>query len=106
LGYAKEDIGNRPDAWLDRIHPGDRAQVQEALAQHLRGESEHFESSHRLQHRDGSFRWVLVRGLAVRDEGGRAYRMAGSLSDLTGRGVHDPLTGLPNRPFFMSRLET
>src|SRR5205823_4576674 len=92
--------------WLDRIHPGDRQQVQEELARHLRGETPHFESSHRLLHRDGGYRWVLVRGLALRDEGDRAYRMAGSLSDLTGRGVHDPLTGLPNRAFFTSRLAT
>jgi len=107
LGLAADDeVGNRPDTWLDRVHPGDRQLVQEELSRHLRGESPHFESSHRVLHRDGGYRWVRVRGLALRDQGGRAYRMAGSLSDLTGRGVHDPLTGLPNRAFFMSRLTT
>jgi diguanylate cyclase (GGDEF)-like protein/PAS domain S-box-containing protein len=110
LGLGEEPASDepqparRPDVWLQRIHPADRQQVEEELARHLRGESGHFESGHRLLHQDGSYRWVLVRGLAVRDEAGRACRMAGSLSDLTGRGVHDPLTGLPNRAFFMSRL--
>jgi diguanylate cyclase (GGDEF)-like protein/PAS domain S-box-containing protein len=104
LGYTAEEVGSRPDGWLDRIHPGDRESVQQTLERHLRGETAHFESSHRVLHREGTYRWVLVRGLAVRADGGLAYRMAGSLSDLTGRGVHDPLTGLPNRAFFASRL--
>src|SRR3546814_2235360 len=34
---------------------------------------------------DGSYRWVHSRGLGVRDDTGRAYRMAGSLSDITER---------------------
>jgi diguanylate cyclase (GGDEF)-like protein/PAS domain S-box-containing protein len=106
LGLAPGEIGDRPDTWLDRVHPADRALVQEELSRHLRGESAHFESSHRVQHRDGAHRWVLVRGVAVRDEKGGAYRMAGSLSDLSGGGAHDLLTGLPSRAFFMGRLTT
>src|SRR3546814_16364173 len=34
---------------------------------------------------DGSYRWVHSRGLGVRDDTGRVYRMAGSLSDITER---------------------
>ena len=106
LGYAPGELGDRPDAWLDRVHPADQALVREELSRHLRGESSHFESSHRVRHRDGTHRWMLVRGVAVRDEKGSAYRMAGSLSDLGGGGAHDPLTGLPTRAFFMGRLTT
>jgi diguanylate cyclase (GGDEF)-like protein/PAS domain S-box-containing protein len=106
LGFAAGEVGDRPDAWLDRVHPADQALVREELSRHLRGESAHFESSHRALQRNGDYRWVLVRGLAVRDEAGGAYRMAGSLSDISGGGAHDPLTGLPSRAFFMGRLTT
>jgi len=47
---------------------------------------------------------VLTRGVTVRDEEGRAIRMAGSMSDMTGRGVFDPLTALPNRMLLLDRL--
>ena len=36
----------------------------------------------RLLHRDGNYRWMLVRGLAIRDGAGRASRFAGSLTDM------------------------
>ena len=74
----------------------------------------HFEDEHRIRRKDGSFMWVLSRGLAVRDNNGWAIRMAGSMTDVSQRKVaeerllhaafHDGLTGLPNRALFMDRL--
>src|SRR5205814_1274208 len=40
---------------------------------------------HRMIHRDGGIRWMLCRGLAVRDSSDAVYRMAGSMSDVTRR---------------------
>ncbi len=47
---------------------------------------------------------MLIRGLAVRDRDGKAYRIAGSQTDTTGRKAYDELTGLPNRMLFLDRL--
>jgi diguanylate cyclase (GGDEF)-like protein len=65
-------------------------------------------------HRSGAYRWVLVRGLAVRSVGKQAHRLAGSLTDITARktteerllhdAMHDVLTGLPNRAYFLDQL--
>src|SRR5690242_7538562 len=104
LGYQDHDIGENPEEWLGRIHDADRDRVSEEIAAHQRRSTPHFESEHRILHRDGSFRWVLSRGLAVHDAADKALRMAGSLTDITEAKVSDPLTGLPNRLLFIDRL--
>jgi len=84
LGYQEDEIGNRPQEWLDRIHVADRGRVKDEIAAHQTGLTPHFESENRVQHKDGSFRWMLSRGLAVHDASGKALRMAGSQTDITG----------------------
>jgi diguanylate cyclase (GGDEF)-like protein/PAS domain S-box-containing protein len=115
LGYKDEEIGSRPDEWLSRVHPEDMEQVQAALTSHLLGSTPHFVSEHRVKRRDGLYRWVLSRGLAVWDAARSLYRMAGSMTDVTEQketekqllhnAYHDVLTGLPNRALFMDRLK-
>jgi diguanylate cyclase (GGDEF)-like protein/PAS domain S-box-containing protein len=105
LGYREDEIGSRPEEWLDRIHVADRERVKLEIDGHRKGITPHFESETRIQHKDGSFRWVLSRGLAVRDASGNALRMAGSQTDITGGKLADALTGLPNRLLFLDRLE-
>jgi diguanylate cyclase (GGDEF)-like protein/PAS domain S-box-containing protein len=104
LGYQEGQIGDRPEEWFDRIHDADRERVKEEIAAHQKGLTPHFESEHRVLHKDGSFRWMLSRGVAVHDASGNALRMAGSLTDITEGKVSDPLTGLPNRLLFIDRV--
>jgi diguanylate cyclase (GGDEF)-like protein/PAS domain S-box-containing protein len=104
LGFRENEIEDRLEEWLGRIHDADRNRVKEEIDAHQRGLTPHFESEHRLLHKDGGFRWMLSRGLAVHDAAGRALRMAGSQTDITERKVSDPLTGLPNRLLFIDRL--
>jgi diguanylate cyclase (GGDEF)-like protein/PAS domain S-box-containing protein len=114
LGYADAFASDRPDAWFDLVHPDDVGRLRREINLHLAGESMHFENEHRIRHADGSWRWVLTRGLTTRDADGRPRRITGSLSDITDRRVaqerlihdalHDSLTGLPNRALFLDRL--
>ena len=73
------------EAWLVRVHPDDRALYRERMVAHLKGESTHFELEARLATRSGEFRWFQSRGVAQRDEDGVAYRMVGSIGDITAR---------------------
>ncbi len=114
LGYAEHEIENNINEWLDRIHPEERERVLSALRAHLEGLTSHFENEHRVMHETGVYRWVVCRGLAARDEHGKALEFGGSLTDVTHRKVaeeqlahrafYDPLTNLPNRALFLDRL--
>jgi len=104
LGCEEGEIGDRPEEWFDRIHDADRERVKEEIAAHQKGLTPHFESEHRVQHKEGGFRWMLSRGVAVHDAVGNVVRMAGSQTDITEGKVSDPLTGLPNRLLFIDRV--
>jgi len=104
LGYQEGEIGDRPEEWFDRIHDADRERVKKEIAAHQKDLTPHFESEHRVLHKDGSFRWMLSRGVAVHDVSGNVLRMAGSQTDITEGKVSDPLTGLPNRLLFIDRV--
>src|SRR5258708_1441758 len=58
LGYQEREIWDRPEEWFDRIHDVDRERVKEEIAAHQKGLTPHFESEHRVLHKDGSFRWM------------------------------------------------
>jgi diguanylate cyclase (GGDEF)-like protein/PAS domain S-box-containing protein len=105
LGWTEEGIGTTPAEWFDRVHADDLPRVRAKVEAALEGRESHFEDEYRMRHQDGSFRWVLGRGFAVRDQDGIAYRMAGAQTDVTDRRAYDPLTGLPNRALFVERLE-
>ncbi len=104
LGYQDDEIGSSIEEWFSRTHREDVGLLQERIKEHTEGRSEYFEIEHRISHKDGSYRWVVCRGVAVRNAGNRAVRMAGSQRDVTSDRVSDPLTGLPNRTLFMDRL--
>lgn len=114
LGFEDEEIIATPLTWFSLVHAEDRRQLEAKINAHLDGNTPHFECEYRIQHRDGSFRWMLSRGMALLDLAGKAYRMAGSQSDITAKKIaeaqltheafHDTLTDLPNRALFQNRL--
>jgi diguanylate cyclase (GGDEF)-like protein/PAS domain S-box-containing protein len=114
LGYD-EDFLPDTNAWLELVHPDDRATYNSAVSQHLKGKNEFFYCEYRVMAKDGTYRWIASRGLAVRDRHGKAFQMVGSVTDITERrnhqeemeflAQHDALTGLPNRLLFSQHLQ-
>jgi PAS domain S-box-containing protein len=85
LGYAEDEIQNHLDSCCALIHPDDRETIEAAVNAHLEGLTPHLEIEHRMFHKDGSIRWVLLRGTAIRDSMGKPYRAIGTNTDITDR---------------------
>jgi diguanylate cyclase (GGDEF)-like protein/PAS domain S-box-containing protein len=103
IGFADDELPSALDSWLGRIHPEDRPRVDSAIAATREGASLHLAVEHRVLHRDGSYRWMLARGVGQRSAG-VTMRLTGSQTDLTDRKLVDPVTGLPNRAVFQQKL--
>jgi diguanylate cyclase (GGDEF)-like protein/PAS domain S-box-containing protein len=114
LGFSESEISVSPEEWFSRVHPDDVAMLRANIDAHRHGATPSIEHEHRMRCKGGEYRWMLSRGVAVRDAAAGATRIAGSQTDITERKVaidrlthdafHDALTGLPNRALFMDRL--
>ena len=85
LGYRDDEMANRYESWSSRLHPDDRDHSLKLVQDCLEGKLKTFQSEHRLQHKDGSYRWVLARGIVHCRPDGRPWRLIGSSSDITER---------------------
>ncbi|MDB5856341.1 MAG: putative histidine kinase, hybrid [Ramlibacter sp.] len=96
MGYDESEFPDQPDSLLNVMHPDDRPAVQAALRAHLSHDAP-FQVECRLREKNGRWRWFLVTGMALRDEQGRGYRMAGSLVDISERKQTEILLQQSNR---------
>ncbi len=114
LDYQESEIGNNINEWFSRLHPGDVERIKLEILNQLSELSPQFESEYRVLCKGRNYRWMLSRGVIVRDAYGKPYRIVGLQTDITERkyteekllndALHDSLTGLPNRVLFMERL--
>jgi PAS domain S-box-containing protein len=87
LGYADDDMRGSPD-WRSLVHPDDLSRVQAAIRDHVAGKTSNFESTHRMRHRNGEWRWVSSRAIARVDKHGRLLRLVGVELDITERKIY------------------
>jgi len=86
FGYSEEEVGDALSEWSSRVHPDDMPQVMADLQPHLAGITPIYSNEHRVLCKDGSYRWILDRGLVVsRDASGNAERVVGTHADITER---------------------
>ncbi|HAC66205.1 MAG TPA: histidine kinase [Cyanothece sp. UBA12306] len=85
LGYQDQELPNHIDTWKQLLHPQDVERVMTAVQSHLDGKTKHYNIEFRLRCQDDSYKWILSKGQALWDQTGKAIRMVGSHSDISGR---------------------
>jgi signal transduction histidine kinase/DNA-binding response OmpR family regulator len=72
-----------PAESAERVHPDDLADYRQALIAHLKGDTERLDCTYRYLHGDREWRWARQNGIALREADGRAFRVVGTISDIT-----------------------
>lgn len=116
FGYSEEEFAQLGNRLEELIHPDDLAQRRRDRLAHMEGRAETYANEHRLLCKDGSWRWVQSRGMAVsHDAQSKPLRVVGTYTDISERkraealiwqqANFDTLTGLPNRRMLRDRME-
>jgi diguanylate cyclase (GGDEF)-like protein/PAS domain S-box-containing protein len=110
----EEFVGNAVRAWHSIIVPEDRERVWDDVHDQIRQRNA-YTVEYRIEHADGSVRWVWERGVGVEPQEGRPRFLEGFIMDITDtrhyldelvyRATHDTLTGLANRPLLVDHLK-
>lgn len=114
-GLEEADISNRATELDERTHPDDLAGLCQSRQAHFDGLTPTYVNEHRIRCKDGSWKWVMTRGMVIsRDAQGAPLRMIGTHTDISQRKAaealvwqqahFDSLTGLPNRRMMRDRL--
>ena len=82
LGFSQQDYQANPDLWQDRLHPEDREQVLEQVAQ-CHTSLEPFVAEYRMIRRDGKTVWFRDEADIVYDDTGKPLTLQGVMFDIS-----------------------
>ncbi len=112
LGYSEEEF--LAVDFQSMIFPEDLGETLVKLHELYSGKIPNCQMEHRYLHESGKTVWASWSASAANDAQSNNLRLIFQIQDISGKKVaeeklqheatHDALTGLPNRPFFMSRL--
>ena len=86
VGFRDNELPNLESSFFDLMHPDDRQRIKDAVESPVESQTP-CAVEMRLRHKNGHYRWVLMRGEPVRNPQGRTIRMVGSTSDISERKV-------------------
>lgn len=84
LGYEEYEIKNNVDEWEKLIHPDDSQRVYQDIQNYFEGKTEFYENKHRLKCKNGAYKWILARGVAIKkDKNDKPIRLIGTHRDIS-----------------------
>lgn len=90
LGYQEDDIGDTLADWESRVHPEDLPGCYRQIKRYISGETPGYRSEHRMLCKDGSYRWILDKGMVCEWTADRQpVRMLGTHADIHERKLNE-----------------
>jgi PAS domain S-box-containing protein len=83
FGYSAGELKNLP--WQQGVHPLDLDRVLTGIHAFVAGGADSWSAEYRFRRQDGSYAFVMDRGLLIRDAGGQPVSMVGGMTDQTER---------------------
>ncbi len=83
VGYTDQEFPNTLEAAFSRIHPDDKVKVRNSIDEAVAGKVMCYKNIFRMRHKNGFWRWILSRGVPLRDTKGKVMRMVGGHTDIT-----------------------
>ncbi len=83
IGYADHEIRNDATEWESRCDPEDLTKFRSMMSSYVAAPWPDFTVEYRMRHKDGTWRWFMLRADLEVDDNGRPLRMLGSQIDIT-----------------------
>jgi diguanylate cyclase (GGDEF)-like protein/PAS domain S-box-containing protein len=83
FGYDPKEKTHHSREWQSIIFEEDLKEVTDNLVKHLKDPKNPFDQIVRYKHKNGSTVWIRCRGIAIRDNSGKAIRMLGAHTNIT-----------------------
>lgn len=83
FGYTLSEIKPDISSWTDHVHPDDKTRVIRGIKKVINGTFTNWMDEYRYIKADGSYAIVMDKGIVLRDEYGKAYRMVGAMRDIS-----------------------
>ncbi|HWU83906.1 MAG TPA: PAS domain S-box protein, partial [Rhodocyclaceae bacterium] len=92
FGYVSEKADPSADAWIERIHPDDRARIEAGIHNFIAhgSEDDTWSEEYRFRRADGSYAIVCDRGFVIRAADGSGLRMVGGMLDMSAQRAAEP----------------
>ena len=83
LGYEEDEVPSTGKAAQALIHPDDQEQALDVRREYILKHTPHYRNVFRMKHKDGSWRWMLSRGVGSWDKFGNIRSIVGTHTDIT-----------------------
>ncbi|MDA0815600.1 MAG: PAS domain-containing protein [Chloroflexi bacterium] len=83
FGFEQDALESTSESWTNRIHPDDAERVISGIRDAMDSPGDEWSSEYRFRRADGTYAYVVDRGVVIRDKFGIAVRMVGGMTDLT-----------------------